>query len=202
MKLTIVISLLASVVFAGGVQAAGDAKAGQQKAQACVACHGVNGNATNPIWPKLAGQNAGYLLKQLQDFKSGKKRTDPLMAGQVASLSGQDMEDLAAFFSAQKPVIGTADEASLEMGQRIYRGGNQASGVSACMACHGPSGEGNPPARFPMLSGQNVDYTVKQLKAFRSGERSNDAGKMMQNIAARMTDEEIAAVASYMHGLH
>lgn len=202
MKLTIVISFLASLAFAGGVQAAGDVKAGQQKAQACVACHGVNGNATNPVWPKLAGQNAGYLLKQLQDFKSGKKRTDPLMAGQVASLSEQDMEDLAAFFAAQKPVIGTADEARLELGQRIYRGGNQASGVSACMACHGPSGAGNPPARFPMVSGQNVDYTVKQLKAFRSGERSNDAGKMMQNIANNMTDQEIAAVASYMHGLH
>lgn len=202
MKLKLVISLLATVAFAGTVQAAGDVKAGQQKAQACVACHGVNGNATNPVWPKLAGQSAGYILKQLQDFKSGKQRTDPLMAGQVASLSEQDMQDLAAFFAAQKPVIGTADEASLDLGQRIYRAGNKASGVSACMACHGPSGAGNPPARFPMLSGQNVDYTVKQLKAFRSGQRTNDAGKMMQNIAGNMTDQEITAVASYMHGLH
>jgi cytochrome c553 len=202
MKLKIVLSLLASFVIASSAQAAGNAKAGQDKAQACFACHGVNGNASNPVWPKLAGQNAGYLLKQLQDFKSSKQRTDPLMAGQVASLSEQDMEDLAAFFSAQKPTIGTADEVDFETGQRIYRGGNKVTGVAACMACHGPAGAGNPAARFPMLSGQNADYTVKQLKAFRSADRSNDAGKMMQNIAGNMTDKEIAAVASYMQGLH
>ncbi|MCG6887307.1 MAG: cytochrome c4 [Proteobacteria bacterium] len=202
MKLKIVLSLLASFVIASSAQAAGNAKAGQDKAQACFACHGVNGNASNPVWPKLAGQNAGYLLKQLQDFKSSKQRTDPLMAGQVASLSEQDMEDLAAFFAAQKPTIGTADEVDFETGQRIYRGGNKVTGVAACMACHGPAGAGNPAARFPMLSGQNADYTVKQLKAFRSADRSNDAGKMMQNIAGNMTDKEIAAVASYMQGLH
>lgn len=202
MKLKILISLLASLLIAGGAQAAGNAKAGQEKAQACFACHGVNGNATNPLWPKLAGQNAGYIVKQLKDFKSGKQRTDPLMAGQVASLSEQDMEDLAAFFAAQKPMVGKADELTFEMGQRIYRGGNKTTGVSACMACHGPTGAGNPPARFPMLSGQNADYSAKQLKAFRAGERSNDAGKMMQNIAGNMTDKEIAAVTSYMQGLH
>jgi cytochrome c553 len=202
MKLKILISLVASLIIAGGAQAAGNAKAGQEKAQACFACHGVNGNATNPLWPKLAGQNAGYIVKQLKDFKSGKQRTDPLMAGQVASLSEQDMEDLAAFFAAQKPTVGKADELTFEMGQRIYRGGNKATGVSACMACHGPTGAGNPPARFPMLSGQNADYSAKQLKAFRAGERSNDAGKMMQNIAGNMTDKEIAAVTSYMQGLH
>lgn len=202
MKYKVLISMFVVFAVTGGVQAAGNAKDGETKAQACFACHGVNGNATNPEWPKLAGQSEGYIVKQLQDFKAGKKRSDPLMAGQVATMSEQDMADLGAFFAAQKPVVGTADQAMVELGQRIYRGGNKARGVSACMACHGPTGAGNPPAKFPMLSGQNAAYTAKQLKAFRTGTRSNDAGNMMQNIAASMADTEIEAVSAYMQGLH
>ena len=202
MKSKVLISLLALFAVAGTTQAAGDAGAGQAKAQVCFSCHGVNGNSVNPIWPKLAGQNEGYLAKQLADFKAGTERNDPLMMGQVMSLSPQDMADLAAFFAKQKPVPGSADEAKLAKGEQLYRGGNKATGVSACMACHGPTGAGNPAAKYPLLSGQHAAYTVKALKDFRSGTRKNDPGKMMQNIVARMTDAEIEAVSSYMQGLH
>jgi len=202
MKSKVLISLLALFAIAGTTQAAGDAEAGKTKAQACFSCHGVNGNSVNPVWPKLAGQHAGYIAKQLADFKAGAQRNDPLMMGQVMSLSPQDMADLAAFFTKQKPSPGSADEAKLAMGEKIYRGGNKETGVSACIACHGPTGAGNPAAKFPMLSGQHAAYTEKALKDFRSGTRKNDSGKMMQNVAARMTDAEIAAVSSYMQGLH
>ena len=202
MKSKLFISLLALFVVTGASQAAGDAEAGKAKAQVCFSCHGVNGDSVNPVWPKLAGQHAGYLAKQLADFKVGTERNDPLMMGQVMSLSPQDMADLAAFFAKQKPSPGSADEAKLAMGEKLYRGGNKATGVSACMACHGPTGAGNPAAKYPLLSGQHAAYTIKALKDFRSGSRKNDPGKMMQNVAARMTDAEIEAVSSYMQGLH
>ena len=202
MKSKLLISLLALFAVAINAQAAGDAEAGKAKAQVCFSCHGVNGNSMNPVWPNLAGQHEGYIAKQLADFKAGTQRNDPLMMGQVMSLSPQDMADLGAFFAKQKPSAGSADEAKLAMGEKIYRGGNKATGVSACIACHGPSGAGNPAAKYPMLSGQHAAYTVKTLKDFRKGSRKNDPGKMMQNIAARMTDAEIEAVSSYMQGLH
>jgi len=202
MKSKVLISMLALFAVAGTSQAAGDADAGQAKAQVCFSCHGVNGNSANPIWPKLAGQHAGYLAKQLADFKAGDQRNNALMMGQVMSLSPQDMADLAAFFARQKPSPGSADEARVSMGEKLYRGGNKATGVSACIACHGPTGAGNPAAKYPLLSGQHAAYTVQTLKDFRAGVRKNDPGKMMQNIAARMTDAEIEAVSSYMQGLH
>jgi cytochrome c553 len=202
MKSKLLISLLALFAVAINAQAAGDAEAGKAKAQVCFSCHGVNGNSMNPVWPNLAGQHEGYIAKQLADFKAGTQRNDPLMMGQVMSLSPQDMADLGAFFAKQKPSAGSADETKLVMGEKIYRGGNKATGVSACIACHGPSGAGNPAAKYPMLSGQHAAYTVKTLKDFRKGSRKNDPGKMMQNIAARMTDAEIEAVSSYMQGLH
>lgn len=202
MKSKVLFSLLALFAVAGTSQAAGDADAGQAKAQVCFSCHGVNGNSVNPIWPKLAGQHEAYIAKQLADFKAGKERNDALMMGQVMSLSPQDMADMAAFFAKQKPSVGSADEAKLAKGEQLYRGGNKATGVSACIACHGPTGAGNPAAKYPMLSGQHAAYTIKSLKDFRSVTRKNDPGKMMQNIAARMTDAEIEAVSSYMQGLH
>ncbi len=201
MKYTALISLVALLAVSVSAQAAGDVEAGKAKAQACFACHGVNGVSTNPAWPKLAGQGADYIAKQLADFKSG-KRTEPLMVAQVAGLSPQDMADLGAFFAAQKPDIGAADEKLVELGQKIYRAGNKETGVSACMACHSPTGAGNPPAKFPRLGGQHAPYVVKALKDFRSGKRTNDPAKMMQNIAAHMSDAEIEAVASYVQGLH
>ncbi|MGW8227624.1 MAG: c-type cytochrome [Gammaproteobacteria bacterium] len=202
MKSQVLIALFAVFAVASTTQAAGDAEAGKTKAQVCFSCHGVNGDSVNPVWPKLAGQHASYIAKQLADFKAGTERSDPLMMAQVMPLSPQDMQDLAAFFAKQKPSPGSADEAKLTLGQQLYRGGNKATGVAACMACHGPSGAGNPAAKYPRVGGQHAPYVVKALKDFRSGTRKNDPGKMMQNIAARMTDAEIEAVASYMQGLH
>lgn len=196
--------LIASILFVAvtaSAQAAGDAKAGQAKAGVCFGCHGVNGNSTNPAWPKLNGQHAKYIAKQLADFKSS-KRNDPLMLGQVAGLSAQDMDDLAAFFAKQSATMGQADKTKVALGEKIYRGGNSAKGVAACIGCHSPTGAGNPPAGFPSISGQHADYTVKTLKDFRSGARRNDMNGMMRNVASKMSDKEIEAVASYMSGLH
>jgi len=180
--------------------AAGDAAAGKTKAAACAACHSADGNSVNPVWPKLAGQHATYLVKQLTNFKAG-DRNNAMMAPMAAPLSEQDMADIAAYFSGQTQNGGKADPALVAAGEKLFRGGNATTGVAACMGCHGPNGMGNPPANFPRLSGQHAAYTVTQLKTFRSGERANDAGKMMQNIAARMTDAEMQAVASYIEGL-
>ncbi len=190
-----------SLSVAGSAFAAGDKNAGKAKSAACAACHGMDGNSVNPEWPKLAGQNEQYLYKQLKNFKDG-ERANATMAGMVAALSDQDMQDLAAFYASQAIKPGKADETKVSLGEKIYRGGNSASGVSACIACHGPTGAGNPAAKFPMLSAQHAKYTGIQLHAFRKGERANDAGQMMRNIASKMTDAEIDAVAEYIAGLH
>ncbi len=181
--------------------AGGDATAGKAKSATCAGCHGMDGNSANPEWPKLAGQGDRYLDKQLRDFKGG-ARNNAAMAPMVATLNEQDMADLSAFFSSQTVQPGSADEKLVELGQKIYRGGNPASGVSACTGCHSPSGAGNPAAGFPALSGQYARYVEIQLNAFKSGERSNDADKMMRTIASKMTEQEIKAVASYVQGLH
>ncbi len=196
------IAVCAMLALTGVSVAAGDAKAGKAKAVNCAGCHGLNGNSTNPAWPKLAGQHAGFIAKQLADFKSGKTRSDPLMAGQVANLSQQDMDDLGAYFASQTGSQGAADEKLAVAGAKLYRGGNKKKGVAACIACHGPTGAGNPAAKFPKLSGQHAAYVEKAMKDFRSGNRSNDMNKMMRNIAEKMSDKEIKAVASYISGLH
>lgn len=180
--------------------AAGDATAGKAKSTTCAACHSADGNSVNPQYPKLAGQSADYLLKQLQDYKSG-ARANPIMAGMVAPLSPQDMEDLAAFYASQQIARSAADPALAPVGEAIFRGGNLNSGVSACMACHGPTGMGNPAAKFPAVAAQHAEYAETQLKAFRAMERANDAGQMMRSIASKMTDTEIKAVSSYIQGL-
>ena len=196
-------AVLSIAAISGSVQAAGgNADAGKTKAQVCFSCHGMNGDgSTNPPWPALAGQHASFISKQLADFKSG-ARMEPLMIAQVANLSEQDMADLAAFFASQGVKQGKADKDKLELGGKMYRAGNKTTKVAACMACHGPSGAGNPGANFPLLSGQNSAYVVKALKDFRSAARTNDAGKMMQGVAKSMTDAEIEAVASFVSGLH
>ncbi len=197
------IAVIASVVALTGVSiAAGDAQAGKAKATACFGCHGADGNSANPVWPKLAGQHAAYITKQLADFKAGKKRSDPLMAGQVAGLNKQDMEDLGAFFSTLTMSQGATDEKLLSLGQKLYRAGNKEKGIAACMGCHAPNGAGNPGAKFPRLAGQHAAYVEKAMKDFRSGARSNDMNKMMRTIAEKMSDQEIKAVASYISGLH
>lgn len=184
------------------VSAAGDAAAGKTKSMACAACHNADGNSMVPTFPKLAGQHAEYIAKQLADFKSG-ARKDPTMTGMSAPLSEQDMADLGAFFAGNTGSIGSAGDAGkAAMGKKIYLGGDKAKGISACMACHGPSGAGNPGAKFPALSGQHSTYIVKALKDFRSGTRANDPAKMMRDIAAKMSDSDIEAVAEYIAGLH
>lgn len=202
-QIKMVISGLALLVAAAPVMAAGNAEAGKAKAQVCFSCHGANGaGPANPAWPKLAGQHAKYTAKQLADFKKGSSRKDPAMAGQVANLSEADMANLGAFFAEQTPKAGGAAKDKVDLGSKIYAGGNEKSGVSACAACHSPTGAGNPAANFPRLSGQNSAYIVKALNDFAKGTRSNDAGSMMRTIAERMTDAEKSAVASYIEGLH
>ena len=201
-KTLIAVVALSMTVASTGVNAAGNAKAGKAKSVSCAGCHGADGNSANPSWPKLAGQHADYIAKQLADFKAGKKRSDPLMAGQVAGLSSQNMADLGAYYATKTGSQGGADKKLAAAGAKLYRGGNKKKGVAACIACHGPTGAGNPAAKFPKLSGQHAAYVEKAMKDFRSGKRTNDANKMMQNIAEKMSDKEIKAVASYISGLH
>lgn len=198
------IAMSAALVMLGTAgHAAADAAAGKTKAAACAACHSADGNsAINPEWPKLAGQHASYIAKQLADFKAGTTRNNVLMTSQVVALSEKDMQDIGDYFATQTTSIGSADQEKLALGEKLYRGGNSDTGVPACMACHGPSGAGNAAAKFPSLSGQHSVYAANQLKAFRSGARSNDMNNMMSDVAAKMSDAEIDAVAAYMSGLH
>ena len=201
MKKWLVSVSIALAFGAASVQAAGDAAAGKTKSATCVACHGPNGNSpTNPVWPKLAGQHPSYIMKQLNEFKSG-DRKDNLMSPMAAPLAEQDMLDLAAYFSSKEQTAGTAKADQVAVGEQLYRAGNPETGVAACMACHGPTGIGNGPANFPRISGQHAVYVEKALKDFRSGARSNDVNQMMRGVVAKMTDAEIAAVAQYVQGL-
>lgn len=180
-------------------QAAGDAaKAAELAKTVCAACHGADGNSPAPTFPNLAGQSEDYLVKQLKNFKSG-ERNNAVMAPMVAALTPEDMQNLAAYFASQKAAQGAAKtNGKGSLGEKIYRAGIAANKVPACAACHGPAGAGLP-ARFPKLSGQHADYTLAQMKAFDSGERAN--APMMKVIAARMSNEEMAAVADYIQGL-
>jgi len=197
----LVTAFIAFVFTANAAQAAGTADEGQKKSAVCAGCHGADGNSgINPLWPKLAGQHPKYIEKQLKAFKD-KARTDPLMSAMAAPLSEQDVADLAAYFSSQPRKGGTAAADMVASGERLYRAGNLETGVAACMACHGPSGAGNPEANFPSLAGQNAAYVEKALKDFRAGTRTNDFNKMMQGVVARLTDAEITAVAQYVQGL-
>lgn len=179
----------------------GDAEAGAAKAAVCAACHGPNGNSGNPDWPSLAGQSPTYTYQQLQAFKSG-QRSDMLMTPQAAMLSEQDMRDLAAYYAAQVPRPGVASEAAVAVAEPLYRGGDAERGVPACLACHGPTGNGNAGAGYPRIAGQHAQYIAKELREYRSAERgSGVAGQMMQAAAKHLTDEEIDALASYVTGL-
>jgi len=200
-KLVLIVSVAIAITVSQSLFAAGDKTSGKQKSAVCAGCHGVDGNSSNPDWPNLAGQGAEYLSKQMHDFKKGEERKDATMQPQVKSLSEQDIADIAAYFSSKKVKPGMADEKVVAVGEAMYRGGNPATGVAACMGCHAPNGAGNPAAKFPQLAGQHAKYTAKQLRDFRSGERLNDAGKMMRNMALRMTDPEIEAVSQYIAGL-
>ena len=194
--------VVAACALAGNVLAAGSAEAGKAKSVACAACHGADGNSLVPTFPKLAGQHESYLLKQLKDIKSG-ARSVPTMAGQLDAMSEQDLADIAAHFAAQAATQGVAKEELVELGESVYRAGIREKGVAACTACHSPTGAGNGPAKYPMLSGQHADYIAAQLRAFRNDERTNDGDtRIMRDVASRLSDRELDAVASYASGLH
>ncbi len=206
-----VLALLSFAVCAGPLAAAEPAaKADSAKGQSiankiCAACHGADGNSPTPANPKLASQVPEYLQKQLANFKpaAGKRaeRENPIMGGMAAGLSAEDMRDVAAYYSAQQVKPGAVrNRDALALGRKIWRGGDVNKGLPACAACHGASGAGLP-AQYPRLAGQYAEYTEAQLKAFRSGERRNDANGMMQAIAVRMSEPEIRAVADYVAGL-
>jgi cytochrome c553 len=198
----LLLSLFVLMGVSGLVHAEGDAEAGKSKAAMCAGCHGGDGNSAVPAFPKLAGQNVKYLVKQMQDIKAG-DRSVPAMTGLLNASSDQDMQDIAAYFSSQFASIGAANKDLVELGEKVYRAGTKESGVSACTACHSPTGKGNAMAGFPTLGGQHADYIAAQLRAFREGERTNDGdAKMMRSVAFRLTNKEIDAVASYISGLH
>lgn len=197
---------------------AGDAAAGKAKSAMCAGCHGSDGNSPIPANPKLNGQNEKYLVKQLEDFTKAATaggRNSPMMAGMAAGLSVTDRADLATYFAGQKTQTVAAPAVSADdiaIGERIYRAGNQATGVPACIGCHGPQGKGNAPAGWPRLAGQHASYVTAQLQAFRvaaqypednnKGRRNDGDGKMMRDATARLTDREIEAVSAYIQGLH
>ncbi len=181
--------------------AVGDIEAGKASAAVCAACHGQNGISSNPMWPKLAGQHAYYIEKELHDFRS-KKRNDPTMAPMVAGLTDVDIENLAAYFASVPSTVEAASADKIKLGEKIYRAGKVDNGLPACIACHGPNGAGSAPARFPRIGGQHAAYLSKALKDFKAETRNNDHQAMMRDIAGRMNNKEIEAVSSYISGLH
>lgn len=193
----------AAAMFAAHAQ--DQSKAQGIAAQVCAACHAADGNSIAAANPKIAGQIAEYLNKQLHDFKpqAGKKPARPsdIMSGMVANLSEEDMKGLAAYYAGQKlRPAAAADKNLVAQGQKLWRGGNASTGVPACQGCHGPAGAGIP-AQYPRLAGQYADYLVAQLKAFKDGVRMNDPNGMMRAVAERMSEREIRAVAEYAAGL-
>lgn len=214
MKLMVKVSavLLASVLAVPAFAVEGDAEAGKGKAAACAACHGQDGNSAAAANPKLAGQSEAYLVKQLMDFKAG-NRVNGIMQGMSAGLSEQDMADIAAYYSSQTITVGKANPDLVALGEKVYRGGNSESGVAACAGCHGPAGAGLPSAGFPALGGQHAGYIKAQLEAFRAAGRGDQGAAayrgnddpadqgMMRSVAAKMSDAEIEAVASFISGL-
>jgi len=199
--------LIAGVVLGVGLTAmahgAGDPQAGEQNAAVCAGCHGQGGaKPVMGVYPKLSGLGEKYLYRQLVAIKS-KERNIPEMTGILDNMSDQDLQDLAAYFDSQEMVVSQADPDLVDQGSALYRGGNMATGVPACAGCHNPQGNGNAPAGYPALGGQNAEYLIKQLKAYRDGDRNNGANAaIMMDVAAKLTDAEIEAVSSYISGLN
>ena len=192
--------MLAVLAAPAALAVTGDAAAGAQKSAVCGACHGADGNSFNPEWPNLAGQHANYLAAQLALFKEG-VRNNPLMMPNATLLTEQDMADLGAHFAAQPAKGLEADPSNYREGEKLYRGGDRERGLPACIACHGPNGKGNAPAQYPAIRGQHAAYTYTQLKAYASGARKPAANDIMQVVAAKLSDEDMRAVASYLQGL-
>lgn len=181
----------------------GDATAGQAKAAVCGACHGMDGNSADAQYPKLAGQSEQYIVRQLTSFKAG-KRQNPIMMGMAAPLSTQDMHDVGAYFSSKTALPGVADQALVEHGQTLFRQGDSTRGIPACMACHSIDGRGNPGAMYPQLTSQHAQYIEATLKSWHDGTTWGDDAhaQIMPAIAKQLTPDDIAALASYIEGLH
>jgi cytochrome c553 len=179
---------------------AGSIEAGATKAATCQACHGANGNSTNTDWPSLAGIGADYIAEQLQNFKDG-KRASPVMMPMASTLTTADMVDLGLYFDSLTNTGLEADPSYWKAGEKLYRGGDKDRGIPACMACHGPTGRGNEPGKFPALRGQQSGYVVKQLNDYASGTRTTGPNGIMQTIAKRLSVEDIRALASYLQGV-
>ncbi|HET7921930.1 MAG TPA: c-type cytochrome [Gammaproteobacteria bacterium] len=197
-KFVMTAALVGAFAVAANVSAAGNAAAGRKKAATCAACHGADGNSASGQFPKLAGQNASYIVQELERFKSG-ARKNAIMSGMAAPLSAQDMQDVAAWFASQTVHIGEADPSLVKAGEALYRGGDRAASIPACAACHSPDGVGNAPMAIPALEGQHAEYIISQLQAFANGSRKSP---MMDPIASRLSAEQMKAVASYIQGLH
>ncbi len=209
MKRIVALAAGAAFFLAGPAQAQGPkpdlAKAQATAQQVCAACHAADGNSPTPANPKIAGQFPEYLYRQMANFKGqgGKKpeRDNAIMAGMVAALSPEDMKNLADYYAGQKLKPAAAKDKKLAAeGQKLWRGGNSASGVAACAGCHGPDGAGIP-SQYPRIAGQYAEYVEAQLKSFKAGTRANDPNGMMRGVASRMSDGEIKAVAEYAAGL-
>lgn len=203
-----------TIAFGSSAYGQGDTTAGKQKAALCAGCHAEDGNSTTPIFPRLAGQHEKYLIRQLADFKNG-KRADPTMQAMAAGLSDEDMKDLGAFYESQSPKYAKRNEEQyldddeeipvtkklIAEGRALFIAGNEETTVAACNACHGSRGSGNGPAGFPAVKGQYLPYLIKSLNDFRDGLRENDDGAMMRTIAGRMSRAEINAVSAFLSSL-
>ncbi len=191
-----------SSMFMAGTAVAGDAVAGKTKSAACGGCHGLDGNSPVPTYPKLAGQNEAYIVKQVKDFKANSDRQNPIMFGMVAALSEADAADIGAYFQSQSIKEAAAfDESKIAAGSEMYKGGDLQKGIPACQSCHGPTGAGTAGIGFPQVGGQYVEYTLAQLKAFKNGSRKNDNKMLMRSIVEKMSEADMVAVANYMASL-
>jgi len=199
-RLWILAATISFTIVSGTAVPAGNAETGATKAVVCQACHGGNGNSTNPEWPSLAGLGADYIADQLQNFKSG-KRNNPVMMPNTATLSADDMANLGAYFDSLVNTGLEADPSYWQVGEKLYRGGDSTRAIPACMACHGPTGRGNEPAKFPALRGQQSVYVVKQLNDYASGARATGPNGIMETIAKRLSAEDIRNLASYVQGM-
>jgi cytochrome c553 len=200
MKRLWILAAISGTLVASSALPAPSVEAGATKAATCQACHGATGNSTNPEWPSLAGIGADYIAEQLNNFKTG-KRASPVMMPMSSNLTADDMADLGAYFDSLTNTGLEADPSFWQAGERLYRGGDQPRGIPACMACHGPTGRGNTPAKFPALRGQQSGYVVKQLNDYASGTRATGPNGIMQTIAKRLSPEDIRNLASYLQGI-
>jgi cytochrome c553 len=199
-RLWILAATISGALVGNSAMAAGNVENGATKAVICRACHGASGNSTNPEWPSLAGLGADYIAEQLKNFKDG-KRTNAVMAPNAASLSADDMADLGAYFDSLPNTGLEADPSYWQAGEKLYRGGDPARAIPACMACHGPTARGNEPAKFPALRGQQSVYVTKQLSDYASGARTTGPNGIMETIAKRLSPDDIRNLASYLQGV-